>query len=177
MFIFLACGAIYLIVSSKPVTSGMSDDKIYKVPLSEKYFKGAKVKEIYRLRLDPGDLLLESIQELIDREGIKDGAITSGTGTLKECRMHWITTTTFPVNLQINVIKAPLEISSISGIIADGKPHPHMTVSDNKKAIAGHLENGCIVAYHSEVVIESYEGLALTRRPSGYGTQQMLQRK
>lgn len=176
LFIFLACGAIYFLVSSKPVTSGMTEAKKQTTDLSQKYFKGAKAKEIYRLRLDPGDLLLESIQELIRREDIKDGAITSGIGTLSECRMHWITTTTFPSVNKIETIRAPLEVSSISGIIADGVPHLHMTVSDTVRAIAGHVEEGCKVMYLAEIVIESYEGVPLTRRPNKYGTK-MLEKK
>lgn len=173
---FLALGAIYFLVSSKPVASGMAEVKKPVTDLSQKYFKGAKVKEVFRLRLDPGDLLLESIQELIRRENITDGAITSGIGTLSECRMHWVTTTTFPSVNKIETIKAPLEVSAIHGIIANGVPHLHMTVSDTNRAIAGHMEEGCRVLYLIEIVIERYEGVALTRRPNKYGTK-MLERK
>ena len=60
--VLLSLGLIYFLISSKPSVSGAAGD------ISEKYFKGAKIKEIYRMRLDPGDLLLESIQEFIDRE-------------------------------------------------------------------------------------------------------------
>jgi len=173
---FLVCGAICFLVLSKPVTSGMAEVNESATDISQKYFKGAKVKEIYRLRLDPGDFLLESIQELIKRENITDGAITSGIGTLSECRMHWITTTSFPSVNKIETIRAPLEVSAIHGIIADGVPHLHMTVSDTNRAIAGHVEEGCRVMYLAEIVIESYEGVALTRRPNKYGTR-MLERK
>ena len=168
VFILLSIALIYFMFSSMSAVAA--------VDISEKYFKGAKIKEIYRMRLDPGDLLLESIQEFIDRENIKDGAVVAGIGTLSECRMHWITKTTFPSVNKIETIKAPLEVSAIHGIIADGKPHLHMTVSDYEKAIAGHVEEGCRVMYLFELVIESYEGVKLTRRPNEHGTS-MLQRK
>lgn len=174
--ILLALGAIYFLFSSKPVASGMAEVKRPVTDLSQKYFPGAKVKEVFRLRLDPGDLLLESIQELIKRENITDGAVISGIGTLSECRMHWVLTTGFPSLQKAETIRAPLEVLSIQGIIADGVPHLHMSVSDTTRAIGGHVEEGCRVLYLIEMVIERYEGIPLTRRPNKYGTN-MLERK
>jgi predicted DNA-binding protein with PD1-like motif len=173
IYIFLF-GLICFLILSKSHISKTEENKKSATDLN--YFPNAKVKEIYRLRLNPNDLLLESIQELIKRENIKDGAITSGIGTLSECRMHWVITTDFPSKQKITTIKKPLEVSSISGIIADGVPHLHMTVSDTSFALAGHLETGCKVLYLAEVVIESYEGMPLIRRPNKYGTN-MLERK
>ena len=156
---FLTLGAIYFLVSSNPVASGVAEVKRPSADLSQKYFKGAKVKEIYRLRLDPGDLLLESIQELINRENITDGAITSGIGTLSECRMHWITTTSFPSVNKIETIKAPLEVSAIHGIIADGVPHLHMTVSDTNRQLQGtwrRAAGSCILPKSSSRVMREF---------------------
>ena len=38
-------------------------------------FEGAQIAELYRIRLDRGDLLLETLQDLIQRRGIADGAV------------------------------------------------------------------------------------------------------
>lgn len=139
-------------------------------------FLGGKIKGIYILRLDPGDLLLEGIQELVKKENIADGTVISGIGTLSECRMHWVTTTGFPPVEKYETLKEPLELMSIQGIIADGTPHLHITVSDTIKAIGGHLENGCKVLYLAEIVIASFDGAPLIRRPNEQGIK-MLQKK
>ncbi len=166
---FSAFVMLYLLLSPKPVISVMAKNEVPSTDISQKYFPGAKIKEVYRLRLEPGDLLLESINELIKRENIKDGAVTLGIGTLSECCMHWVITTGFPSVQKKETIKAPLELLSLQGIIADGVPHLHISVSDTSRAIGGHIEEGCKVLYVLEVVIESYEGTPLTRRPNKYG--------
>ena len=43
--------------------------------------------------LEPDELLLESIQTALDREGVRDGVVLSGIGTLKTCTLHAITGT------------------------------------------------------------------------------------
>jgi len=57
----------------------------------------------------------------------------------------------------------PLELSSIDGVIADGKPHLHAVVSDKEKAYSGHLEEGCRVLYLAEIVIVELVGANLSR--------------
>ncbi|MBN2045727.1 MAG: DUF296 domain-containing protein, partial [Anaerolineales bacterium] len=49
----------------------------------------------------PGEMLLESIQVAIQQQGIRNGAVVSGIGTLKTCRMHYITHTGFPAEDRI----------------------------------------------------------------------------
>ena len=106
------------------------------------------------LRLDPGDLLLESIQALIQKEGIRDGYIASAIGTLDYCVMHMVMTTGYPpIEYFARWEDKPLELSSIDGIIADGVPHLHMVVADHERAYAGHLEEGCRVLYLAEIVM------------------------
>lgn len=50
----------------------------------------------------------------------------------------------------------------MAGVIADGRPHLHAVVSDNKKAYAGHLEKGCRVLYLAEIVVLELEDVELT---------------
>jgi predicted DNA-binding protein with PD1-like motif len=57
----------------------------------------------------------------------------------------------------------PLELSSMSGIIADGVPHFHMVVSDYKYAYSGHVEHGCRILYLGEIVIAEIEGFNFHR--------------
>jgi len=57
----------------------------------------------------------------------------------------------------------PLELSSISGLIANGEPHLHAVVADTEKAYSGHLENGCRILYLGEIVIMELKSMDLAR--------------
>ncbi len=129
-----------------------------------KCFSGESFGKVYTLRLDKGDYLLESIEELIKQEKIKNAVVVSGIGTLDYCVMHMVMTTGFPpVEHFEKWDDKPLELSSISGVIADGEPHLHMVVSDHKYAYSGHVERGCRVLYLSEIVIAEMKGYNFKR--------------
>lgn len=128
------------------------------------YFTAERVGRIFLLRLDPGDYVLESINELIEREGINDAVVFSAIGTLDECTLHMVTTTGYPPKEFFKRWKdIPLELVSIMGIIADGKPHLHAVVSDKDFAYAGHLEEKCRTLYLAEIAIIELIDANLTR--------------
>jgi len=88
------------------------------------YFSAEEVGRTFTLRLDHGDCLLESIMDLIRRENLRDAAVVSAIGTLDRCKLHMVITTGYPpVEHYEQWEDKPLELSSIDGIIADGKPH------------------------------------------------------
>lgn len=123
------------------------------------------------LRLNRGDLLRESVEEAIRVHGITDGALVCGYGTLDNCTLHMINTIdVFPAVEDFPSWKnEPLELVSMTGVIADGVPHIHAVVSDKGRAIGGHLEPGCTVIYLAEIVIYEHRNLKLTRRPTDWG--------
>lgn len=114
--------------------------------------------------LGPGDLLLECVDKVVREQDIQNGVVVSGIGTLKTCRMHYIKHTDFPPEDAIFMLEKPMELLSVSGVIADGEPHLHGVVSyaDNE-AQGGHIEPGCEVAYLAELVIHKFNGIAMTR--------------
>ena len=121
--------------------------------------------DVVVIGLGPGELLLESISEAVKHEGVKSGAVISGIGTLRTCRLHYIVHTDFPPEDRIFRIEKPLELLSINGLIADGKPHLHVVVSHGENEMyAGHLEDGCEVAYLAELAVLAFNDLAITRR-------------
>ncbi|MFY9175989.1 MAG: PPC domain-containing DNA-binding protein [Caldicoprobacterales bacterium] len=139
-----------------------------------KVFTQDKVGRIFILRLDQGDFVLESINELIERENIKNGVVVSAIGTLDYCTLHMVMTTGYPPVEHFEKWEdKPLELASIDGIIADGVPHLHTVVSDHEKAYAGHLEPGCRVLYLAEIVIMELEGDALTRIKNEKGINEL----
>jgi uncharacterized protein len=139
-------------------------------------FGGATIEEVYRVRLDRGDLLLETIQGVIQKNGIADGAVLTAAGSVQECTFHRVKSVAEKPEEEFTALKEPMEILNISGLIAGGEPHLHLTLSDARGAFGGHLENGCKVLYRAEVTIARFSGPALARKTSPAGVP-VLQRK
>jgi predicted DNA-binding protein with PD1-like motif len=117
------------------------------------------------LSLEPGELLLESIVVACKKNRIRNGAVVSGIGTLKNCHLHAIVGTGFPPKNFFFEIKKPLELLALSGLIADYEPHLHTVVSWlDKRTWCGHLHEGSRVAYLCEVAIMAFSGPAMKRR-------------
>ena len=128
------------------------------------YFEKGQPGRTIVVRLDQGDDVLESITEVISANGIKDGYIASGIGTLDQCVLHMVMTIGYPaVEYFAKWVDTPLELTTISGIIADGVPHLHAVISTDKASVAGHLEPGCRILYLGEVVLQEVLGQPLKR--------------
>lgn len=135
-----------------------------------KYFPAKTGGRIFVIGFQAGDFVLESINEIIKLENIQSGVVISGIGTLDFCVLHMVMTTGYPpVEYFKKWSDCPLELCSIDGIIVDGKAHLHCVVSDNEKAYAGHLEEGCRILYLGEVVIMEADDLHLVRMPNEKG--------
>jgi len=129
-----------------------------------KIFTGDKFGKVHVLRIDRGEYLLENIENFIENKNINNAVVMSAIGTVDNCVMHMVMTTTLPpVDNFVKWENKPLEIASINGVIANGSPHLHMTVSDHEYAYAGHLEHGCRVLYLCEIVIAEMEGFNFHR--------------
>jgi hypothetical protein len=143
---------------------------------AQQVFAGARIQEIYRVRLDRGDLLLETILDTIRRDNIQDGAVLTAAGSLSECTYHRVKSLGAKPEDEFVTVKAPMEILNINGLIAAGEPHLHVTLSADKGAFGGHLEKGCQVLYRAEITIAKFSGPALARKPNKDGIP-MLQPK
>ena len=132
-------------------------------------FEGAQIAELYRVRLDRGDLLLETIQDLIQRRGIADGAVLTAAGSLRECTFHRVKSMAEKPEDEFITVKEPMEILNINGLIAGGEPHLHLTLAGAHGAFGGHLENGCRVLYRAELTIARFSGPRLARKPNKAG--------
>ena len=139
-------------------------------------FGGAQIAEVYRVRLDRGDLLLESIQDIVHQHGIADGAVVTAAGSLQECTFHRVKSIAEEPENEFITMKEPMEILNINGMIAGGEPHLHLTLSGPKGAFGGHLEKGCRVLYRAEITVAKFSGTPLARKPNKDGVP-LLQRK
>ena len=132
--------------------------------------------ELITIGLGPGELLLESIQKAIKQYDIQNGVVLSGIGTFKTCRMHYITKTDIPPADVVYTLEKPLELNAISGIIANGEPHLHISVScGENEAYGGHLEPGSELAYLAEIMILKCNDYKLIRKPDAASGVKLLQ--
>jgi predicted DNA-binding protein with PD1-like motif len=133
-------------------------------------FGASQVQEVYRVVLDRNALLLESILDVIKQKNVQDGHVMITAGSVQECRYHYVTSTATKPKDEFKTVKGAFEILNGGGIIANGEPHIHITLSEQDKgAFGGHLENGCRILYLGEVTITKYAGPALTRQKNENG--------
>jgi predicted DNA-binding protein with PD1-like motif len=127
-------------------------------------FPGGEIAEIVTLRLDKGEDVLASIEQVAREQGLHTGVVLSGIGTLYQARLHHITDTGFPPKDEFVTYEGPIELLSIDGIIAGFAPHLHTCLSIKDQTYMGHLEHGCRVLYLAEIAIARLEGVRLTRK-------------
>jgi len=144
---------------------------------SSMVFGGAQLQEIFRLRLDRDDLVLESILGAVKEHEIQDGAVLTAVGSVQDCTFHNVKSVAPAAEQQYTTVKGPTEILNANGIIAAGEPHLHVTLSNLAKgAFGGHLEKGCRVLYRAEITIAKFSGVPLARKLNPEGTP-LLQQK
>lgn len=137
-------------------------------------FGTAQVTDVYRVVLDRDALLLESILDVIKQKEIHDGAVFVTAGSVQDCTFHYVTSTSLKPKNEYKTVKGPFEILNAGGLIANGEPHVHITLSSlGKSAIGGHLEKGCRVLYLAEISIVKYSGEPLTRHDNENGVSML----
>lgn len=114
------------------------------------------------------------MSQVIAEANIKDGVVVSGIGTLSDTRIHMVTTVSYPA-VEIYPVwnDVPMELSSISGIIADYMPHLHIVFSSPEKRLVDIWMHGCKTLYLCEIVIEVFEKLELQRRKNSKGIMEL----
>lgn len=132
------------------------------------------------VRLDRGDLALESIRTACETHDVDTGAVVSGIGTFSNLNIHYVNRTDLPdeqadrnVTLELD---GSWEITNVGGLIADGEPHLHVTGFDGDRTVGGHLEAGCEVNVLGEFTIKKFDGLSLVRRPGEHNISQLTTR-
>jgi len=86
--------------------------------------------------------VLEALNKAVEREKIKSAAILSGAGSLKSYHVHVVSNTTFPSQNVFFKGEGPYDLTAVNGYVVGGRVHAHVTFSDDKHTLAGHLEPG-----------------------------------
>lgn len=131
------------------------------------------------VRLDPGDLALESIRTACENHAIDTGTVVSGIGTFSNLTIHYVDRDLPAEKADRNVtleLDGPWEINSVGGVIADGEPHLHVTGFNGDRTVAGHLEAGCEINVLGEFTIRAFEELSLTRKSDTHDVSRLTQR-
>ncbi|MDD5327702.1 MAG: DNA-binding protein [Phycisphaerae bacterium] len=94
------------------------------------------------VRLRNGTDVLEGLQRFAEMQNIKNAVILSGIGSLTQYSVHVVNNTSFPpVNTYMKE-SGPSDLLNVNGYIINGRVHAHLTLSDDKRALGGHLESG-----------------------------------
>ncbi len=128
-----------------------------------------QIGRVIVIHLGKGEDILESIKSEISRSHIENGILISAIGSLRKASLHFITNTDETAVNKFITIERPIELSSAQGLIIDGEPHFHLTISEPDGLYAGHMEPGCEVQYLAELAILEFKGLQLARRLDPFG--------
>src|SRR5690348_11975466 len=97
------------------------------------------------VRLNPGDDLLLGLRRAVAEAGIENGIILGGVGSLSRYHFHVVSSAALPPENAFVHGEGPFDILTVTGGILGGRIHAHVTFSDTKIAMGGHLEEGCTV--------------------------------
>lgn len=87
--------------------------------------------------------LLAGLQRMIAQQKIKNAVILSAFGSVRGYQIHQVSNRDLPSkDLFIKNPTAPADIVEMSGMVMNGRVHPHIVLANADKAFGGHLEPG-----------------------------------
>jgi len=99
------------------------------------------LERIVVLRFKFGTDLLAGLKQMIAQEKIKNAVILSGFGSVRGYQIHQVSNRDFPSkDMFTKNPTAPADIIGMSGMVMDGRVHPHITMANANGAFGGHLE-------------------------------------
>jgi hypothetical protein len=124
-------------------TTPEDDSKANSPDIPEGVAFSTELKRVVVFRFKHQTDLLAGIQELIEKEKIRNAVILSGVGSVRNYQVHSVSNRDFPSkNVYIEDKSAPADIISVNGYVFDGRLHPHITLTTGEQAFGGHLEPG-----------------------------------
>jgi predicted DNA-binding protein with PD1-like motif len=127
-------------------------------------FASMSVKKVHILRIDPGEDVLESVKRFLKEAGIRQAVVLGGYGTLAAYHLHWVTHNRIPTDNLFRRGEGGMELLSMNGLVVEGEPHIHMTLSMPDGAFGGHLEPGCVAYVLCEIFFAEVEGARMSRQ-------------
>jgi predicted DNA-binding protein with PD1-like motif len=129
------------------------------------YALSGHLERIVVLRFKYNTDLLAGLQKMIKQENIRNAVILSGFGSVRNYQVHQVGNREFPPkDVFVKNPTAPADITCMSGLVMDGRVHPHITLANADKAFGGHLEPDTEVFTFAVVILGVLDdGLDLTK--------------
>lgn len=110
-----------------------------KVPAVQVF--NAKIERVVILRFKYDTDLLAGLQQAVKQQGIHNAVILSGFGSVRNYQVHQVANRDLPPkDMLVKDPTAPADIVSMSGVVMDGRVHPHITLANAQHAFGGHVE-------------------------------------
>jgi predicted DNA-binding protein with PD1-like motif len=147
--------------------------------MKKKLFLGEGFGRAIVIHLQRGDLLLESIRDLLKDAGIKNAAVCGAVGSLQKLVYHLPTSMGPTSDDQFITVEGngPIELGSLSGNVLDGEPHLHIVAQDKKGNYVGHLEEGTEVLFLAEIVLAEIKDIHVYRTVNEHGVAYLTDKK
>ena len=101
------------------------------------------VKNLWCIRMNSGDDVLEGLSEAVKKHGINNAIIIAGTGSTVNHNFHVVASSNLPPgNLYTKDDNKASDVLNLNGVVINGRVHAHITHSDKDIAYGGHLEDG-----------------------------------
>jgi len=123
------------------------------------------IERVVVLRFKFGTDLLAGLQKIVDKQKIHNAVIMSAFGSVRGYQVHQVSNRDLPSkDLYITNPTAPADIIGMSGLVMNGRMHPHITLANADHAFGGHLEPGTTVFTFAVVTLGVLDdSLDLTR--------------
>ncbi len=119
----------------------------------------AALDRLILIRVEPGEDLLDALQRAVDEKRVRNGTFVSGAGSLSAYHFHVVSSTELPPENAFIKGEGAYDILAVTGFVLDGRVHAHITFSDDKVAMGGHLEPGCTVLTFAMVALAETAGV------------------
>lgn len=122
--------------------------------------QSADIRRIIAIRLNPGDDVLEGLNEAVHQEGVRNGVIINGLGSSAAHHYHVVASTTLPPAEAFPKAEEARDIVSFSGLIIGGRIHAHICFTDDDAEAGGLSGGGSTSAVELGCFVERQIGVA-----------------
>jgi predicted DNA-binding protein with PD1-like motif len=143
--LFSACMALPAQETRREVSHATGNPVIDSKPNSpnvpDVFAVSGHLERIVVLRFKFGTDLLAGLQKMVAQEKIKNAVILSAFGSVRGYQVHMVLNRDMPEKLLfVKNPTASADIIGMSGMVMNGRIHPHITLANGDKAFGGHLE-------------------------------------
>lgn len=112
-----------------------------------------QLRQIRLVRIASGEDILLALRRYVADHQIANAVILSGFGSVTHYHFHVVADGNLPPAEAFSRGERALDIVSMSGAVLAGRVHAHITFTDDRAALGGHLEEGCRVLTFAVAVL------------------------